>query len=58
MSCGRVTKSQHVCAERDSVVALKRELAGLQNLASSGEAIMASQLRRMGELQFDIQRWM
>ena len=40
------------------VVALKRELAGLQNLASSGEAIMASQLRRMGELKFDIERWM
>ena len=41
------------------VVALKRELAGLQSLASSGgEPMMSWQLRRMGELQFDIQRLM
>ena len=41
------------------VVALKRELTGLQSLASSGsEPLMSWQLRRMGELQFDIQRLM
>ena len=39
------------------VVAMKSELFGLQHLASSGEAIPA-QLRRIGELQYDIHRWM